>query len=445
MSSKRFLAATALAFTIILSSTHAPARAQVIPGQTITPDNASQVVDLVSPGNFILVRQGMTMKIVPTAHLDWPPPYKEATERYSPQVSLGADGSLKNYVAGLPFPLVDATDPDAATKIMWNYAFRPLATDDLDQRGVEAVSRRAGSSDEVEHFTFGHIGYYNSVGRTEVAPTPMDPDVLKTGIVSRSGAYPILEPAEMRGAGIIRQSYAIPGFEDAVWEYSLEARRLRRLPAAELADAFGVAGVSSSGPQGGNGGAATTYASTWDPDSAFGFSARIQDFTYRLLGERTMLASVEAANSPEQTCPSDGGRSVCPENWEMRHLYVIEATAKPRSVLGGDVITPKRILYIDSEGWFITASDQFNEKGQLWKTIATFHTYRDRPTLQSSVAIYPFKRIFETALVDEDVTSGFSTVVFTPGPNNRDDSLFINMGAVDRNFFTPEKMVQAAR
>ena len=444
MSSNRFLAVTALAFTIIFSSTHAPARAQVTPGEIITPDNASQVANLVSPGNFVLVRQGMTMKIVPTAHLEWPPPYKEATERYSPQVSLGADGSLKNYVAGLPFPLVDATDPDAATKIMWNFAFRPLATDDLDQRGVEAVSRRAGSSDEVEHFTFGHIGYYNSVGRTEVPPTPTDPDVLKTGIVSRSGAYPILEPAEMRGAGIIRQSYAIPGFEDAVWEYSLEARRLRRLPAAELADAFGVSRVSSSGPQGGGGGSATTYASTWDPDSAFGFSARIQDFTYRLLGERTMLASVEA-NSPAQTCASDGGRSVCPENWEMRHIYVIEATAKARSPLGGDVITPTRILYIDSEGWFITASDQFNDKGQLWKTIATFHTYRDRPTPQSSVSVFPFKRIFETALVDEDVTSGFSTVVFTPGPNNRDDSLFINMGAVDRNFFTPEKMVQAAR
>ena len=186
---------------------------------------------------------------------------------------------------------------------MWNFAFRPLATDDLDQRGVEAVSRRAGSSDEIEHFTFGHIGYYNSVGRTEVAPTPTDPDVLKTGIVSRSGAYPILEPAEMRGAGIIRQSYAIPGFEDAVWEYSLEARRLRRLPAAELADAFGVSRVSSSGPQGGGGGAATTYASTWDPDSAFGFSARIQDFTYRLLGERTMLASVEARILPPRPVP----------------------------------------------------------------------------------------------------------------------------------------------
>ncbi len=97
------------------------------PGDIITPDNASQVEGLVSPGNFILVKQGMTMKIVPTGHLDWPPPYKEATERYSPQVSLGADGELKDYVAGLPFPLVDANDPDAATKIMWNFQFRPLA------------------------------------------------------------------------------------------------------------------------------------------------------------------------------------------------------------------------------------------------------------------------------------------------------------------------------
>ena len=85
-----------------------------------------------------------------------------------------------------------------------------------------------------------------------------------------------------------------------------------------------------------------------------------------------MLASVEAANSPAQPCASDGGRTVCPENWEMRHLYVIEATAKPRSAIGGNVIIPKRILYVDSEGWFITASDQFDNNGQLWKTHRDF-------------------------------------------------------------------------
>src|SRR5277367_5091087 len=443
MTFSRFVTITALALMIAIVPRVVPAGAQVKPGDVITPDNASKVEGLVSPGNLILVKQGMMMKIVPTGHLDWPPPYKEATERYSPQVSLTADGDLKNYAAGLPFPLVDANDPNAATKIMWNFEFRPFATDDLDERGIEAVSHRAGSANEIEHFTFGQFGFYNSVGRTEVAPTPMDPDVLKTGVASHTGAFPILEPAEIRGAGIVRQRYAIPGFEDAVWEYSPQTRRLRRLPAAELSDAFGVPSQGSSGPRGGGGGGATTDAPTWDPDSAFGFSARIQDFTYRLLGERTMLASVEAANSPAQTCASDGGRSVCPENWEMRHLYVIEATAKPGSPLGGGVITPTRILYIDSEGWFITASDQFSDQGQLWKTIATFHAYRDRTTPQANVTIFPFKRIFETALVDEDVTSGFSTVVFTPGQDSRDDSMFINMGAVDRTFFTPEKMVQA--
>ncbi|HLX05522.1 MAG TPA: DUF1329 domain-containing protein, partial [Candidatus Binatus sp.] len=178
------------------------------------------------------------------------------------------------------------------------------------------------------------------------------------------------------------------------------------------------------------------------PDSAFGFSARIQDYSYRLLGERPMLASVEAENSPAQPCAADNGRTVCPENWEMRNLYVIEATAKPRGALASNVIIPKRIFYTDSEGWFITASDQYNPQGQLWKTIATFHAYRDRAAPNARVAIYPFKRIFQTALVDEDVTSGFSTVVYSPGYSGHDDSMFINMGAVDRTFFTPQTMVQ---
>src|ERR1700735_3581498 len=442
MTFNRFVTVSVFAFTIALISTVAPAGAEVIPGDVITPNNAAKVEGVVSPGNFTLVKQGMIMKIVPTGHLDWPLPYKEATERYSPQVSLSSDGELKSYVAGLPFPLVDANDPEAATKIMWTFAFRPVATDDLDERGAEAVSHRAGSPNEIEHFTFGHLGLYNSVGRTEVAPMPMDPDVMKTGIASHSGAFPILEPAEMRGAGIVSQRSARPGIEDAVWEYSSETRRLRRLPATALSGTFGVAADGSSGQMSGGVGGATTYASTWDPSSAFGFSARIQDYSYRLLGERSMLASVDAENSPAQPCASDNGRTVCPENWEMRHLYVIEATAKPRSLIGGSVIVPKRILYVDSEGWFITASDLFDNNGQLWRTMAGFHTYRDRALANPPVAIWPFKRTFESALVDEDITTGFSTVVYTPGHEAQNDSMFVNMGAVDRTFFTPENMVQ---
>jgi hypothetical protein len=80
----------------------------------------------------------------------------------------------------------------------------------------------------------------------------------------------------------------------------------------------------------------------------------------------------------------------------------------------------------------------------LWKTIVNFYAYSDRATPGTRVAIWPFKRIFQTAMVDEDLTNGFSTVVHTPGLDDR-DGLYINMGAIDGNFFTPARMVQAGR
>ena len=126
-------------------------------------------------------------------------------------------------------------------------------------------------------------------------------------------------------------------------------------------------------------------------------------------------------------------------------MYVIEATAKPLSWhqrIGGDgVLIPKRILYIDSEGWFITASDQYDGQGKLWKTIATFNTYNDHPVADAKVAIYPFKRMFQTALVDEDIQDGFSSVVYMPGHESDDrESWYINMGVVTKAFLDPHQM-----
>jgi Protein of unknown function (DUF1329) len=439
MTTKHSAKVAALALTIALASSAGTARAEVRDGDIITPANASKVQSLVSPGNFVLVEQGMKMKIEPAEHLEWPPPYKDATEKYSSQATLTREGNLGSYVAGLPFPMVDANDPQAADKIMWNFQFRPSSTDDLDARNVEVISRAAGSSNEIEHFTFGHLGFYNSVGRTEVPPTPIDADVLKMGIAARGGVYPVLEPAEMRGAGIIRERSVLPNVEDYAWEYSSASRRLRRLEASELSDSFGVAYISSAGTRSGGGGA-TTYASTLDPNSEFGFSGKVTEYNYRLLGERSVLASVNG-DSPARLCSDDGGRSVC-ENWQLRRVYVIEATEKPHPFVAASTLVPKRILYIDSEGWFITASDLYDREGKLWKTIAGFHAYSDRATPAATVAVWPFKRIFETAMVDEDLSNGFSTVIFTPGHDSH-NALYLNMGAIDRNFFTPARMVQA--
>src|SRR5215469_1570668 len=191
----RFVTALGVAIAVMAS---ASARAEVKPGDVITQENASKVQGLLSPGNYMLVQQGMVINVVPTDRLEWPPPYTAATEKYHSQVALMPDGSLQNYVAGQPFPLLDPNDPNIATKIMWNFGFRPLYSDDADLRYPEIASFKPESKGEpIGFFTSGHFAFYNNIGRIEVPPVPTDADGAKSGIRYRFAFYPFLEPASM--------------------------------------------------------------------------------------------------------------------------------------------------------------------------------------------------------------------------------------------------------
>ncbi len=168
----------ALACAILINTS--AVNAQVKPGDFITPENATKVQDLVGPGVYYKVAHGMSMKIVPTQRVDWPPPYKDATEKYSSQVRLSNDKrSVVGYVAGQPFPLIDANDPEAANKIVWNNVFRPITTDDYDLRYYDcdsAYEKKGPQTQQIEYFQIGHYAGYDLVGRTEVEPLPTDPD-----------------------------------------------------------------------------------------------------------------------------------------------------------------------------------------------------------------------------------------------------------------------------
>src|SRR5215475_9330591 len=329
------------------------ALAQVKPGDTITPTNANQVSELVSPGVLHKVQQGMTMKIVNTERVDWPPPYKDATEKYSGQVRLSQDRkSVVGFVAGQPFPLIDPNDPDVATKIIWNNVFRPITTDDYDLRfydcdsGYEAPGKEQGR--QVEYFQIGHYMGYDLVGRTEVQPLPIDPDFKSTGRYWVFGLYPILAPNEIRGTGFIRWRYADPAKGDDSWSLGAGSRRVRRIDESIL---------SSSTASG-------TSAHAWDPDHYSGFNPKTEQYHYKFMGEKNMLGSIHAMHSPEVRCPTDGGTSACPEAWEMRHLYVVEATPDRKRV---NALDSNTIVYMDGEMWFEPYIDTYDQAGTLFR------------------------------------------------------------------------------
>ena len=423
----RISAVAALCLLVLGSTLGLPAYAQVKAGDVITAGNASKVKDLVSPGVYYKVQNGMVMKIVPTGRIDWPPPYKDATEKYSGQVRLSQDHrTVIGYVAGQPFPSVDANDPYVATKIMWNFAFRPINTDDYDLRFYDCQSLYSGHDRAPKVILYGQVGHYagyNLVGRTEVEPLPTDPDFKKTNRLWVFGLYPVLAPEDARGDGFIRYRYADPERGDDDWSWNHASRRVRRVDESILSTATGT--------------------QTWNPDHYAGFNAKTEEYNYRFLGEKEMLAVAHAEHSPEVRCTSDAGASACPEAWEMRHLYVIEASPRPERIRRA--LQSKTIVYIDGETWFVPYVDEYDRSGQLWYNHTWWMTYRDRPVPDARVAVYPFKREFELGAVSTDVQSGFATMCYLPGRNTPErECWYINMGAVDKDFFTTEAMAKAA-
>ena len=46
--------------------------------------------------------------------------------------------------------------------------------------------------------------------------------------------------------------------------------------------------------------------STWDADHAGGFAAKPEEYNYKFLGTRDMLACVHGIHAPAEICPTDG-------------------------------------------------------------------------------------------------------------------------------------------
>jgi len=407
----------------------ASANAAVKPGDVITPENAAQVKDLVSPGVYYAVTHGMHMEIVPSERIDWPPPYREATEKYSTQVRLSSDHrSLLGYIAGQPFPLIDANDPYVGTKIMWNNVWRPISSDDYDLRFFDCQSQyvRPGKDQNVIlELEIGHYAGYNLFGRTEVEPMPVDPDYKASGRMWLFGLYPFLAPEAQRGQGLIRYRYADPNRGDDAWDWQPGTRRVRRLNEA----------INSS----------ATGAQTFDPDHFAGFNPKTEQYNYKFLGERQMLASVHAEHSPEVTCPYDGGATACPEAWELRHMYIVEAT--PRRDLGEarGALDKLSNVYVDTELTFEPYVDTYDQSGHLWRAHIVWLAYRDRPVPDARVAIYPFKREFVVGSCSIDMQGNYSSMCYLPGQRTPEhECWYINMGAVDKDFCSVKAMVAAA-
>ena len=350
---RRQLAAACGALAILALGT-AAARADVQPGDVINKDNKDKVTDLVSPGVMWCIEHGMTMKIVPYKKIEWNPPYKEATEKYSGQVKLSADGrTIENHTAGLPFPNIDPNDPNVALKIMFNYEYKPYVTDDQDLRNFDADTGTVSDKPlEVErHYILDHLRTLFYTARLYVDPKPiLLPN--SENVRAKQSLHPILEPFDLKGVGLTDIRYLDPDRQDDTWLYLPTLRRVRRLSSAQRSDAL--------------------FGQDTDVDSYGGYAGQIPWFTWKFLGSKQILGTFHAEHFPVEYCPGGADFVYC-DNWELRDVWVVEGTAKQAQYAYG-----KRVLFIDKETYQIAYSDIYDKAGQLWKVWINQFGFRNK-------------------------------------------------------------------
>ena len=356
--SKTASALTAAVFVTCFTPTWS--NADVNPGDTVTKDNMDQAGELLIPAIKWYVQQGMPIKVVPYKKVPLPKLFKEATEKYSGQVKLSADGhEIFNYVAGLPFPSIDPNDPMVGFKIMWNQEQKPQYVDNV---GTEWITELVNSKGELER-TYGSQFWRRMMwtGRLYTDPKPVVPHNPAMRYTEQFG--PLFIPNDLKGAGVLNNRYLGVDVPDDSYMYLPELRRVRRISVANRSDAF--------------------WGADMDLDSLWGFNSKVSYWTFRLLGEKEILAPVHMGTyaSRKVWCKQPDGNGgplafmPCNIDWEKRPVYVIEGIPTAYS----QYAYSKRIMYIDKDFWGMNFAEVYDQGGELWKLWFNMFDYVAKP------------------------------------------------------------------
>jgi outer membrane biosynthesis protein TonB len=373
-------------------------------GTIVSAANMDRWKHTLGPSIQWAVSRGATMPVVDATPAPLEPFREAATKQYSSQVSLAPDkNSMRNYVAGIPFPLVTDDDPDVAIKMMFNFESR-LTVDDVAVRmfscDTGAIDAKTGVQIERNYIVDGFRRlFYVSRFHVEPKPTWKTPD----GVRYREMLGQLHEPFDLKGAGFTYIRYLDPKRHDDSWLYFPQLKRVRRLSTAQRSE--GVFGQDV------------------DLDSYAGYAGNPAWSHWTYLGKKTVLGVMHAQNLPGkfQKKPVD----FFPEDqWEPREVYVLLAVSK----LGGYNFG-QRVLYIDRDSLMIPYTEIYDLKGALWKGLVQTWKFGREPIPNSKRAKYDYDQFYIPSLSMFDIQLNHVTRCQFPSPDEiGEEGWYYNMG-----------------
>lgn len=344
---------TSLALAMIGMSSATAYAKELPPGFVIESSNIDaiwedtfdghKIKDLLTEKMAMWVRDyGLKMPLRRHETIELDPRYIAATNQNSGKAIFDpASKTVTGHVAGIPFPTVDMTDPNATYKLIWNHRLaNPVIPDVwIADAPIAITAKKDGviRSLRGSNYRFRMSGRYTGTDSK-----------LGSGLEHIRLVLALSKPYDVAGIGNFQMQYA-DGRPDDVWVYVKSLRRVRR--------------VSGSG--------------VWmDPqpqmdllnDDNQGIDAWplwYKDF--KLIEKRWILAVMHA---PDPNLPHELKDRLDMQppywnpinvEWEPREVYVIEATPPAEHPYG------KKTLYMETSFPTFVLSEIYDKKGQFWR------------------------------------------------------------------------------
>jgi hypothetical protein len=341
------------------------------PGDVLNKDNWQLAEGLLPPEILKHYETGEYVNRI----IDWPngrtkrdPEFLEATEHNRGRFTVDEHGTIIDkatgkqppYILGFPFPDIDPKDPKAGTMILWNnfyegyYLGNIHSVTELNWVNPNGLDRRT-----IQDVNFA---YYDGQAERYRLPNPNNyiSQFLTTAVT----------PTDLNGTTSLTWRYRDADKRDSDWAFVPALRRVRAVSPANRSDGF--------------------LGSDMSQDDGPFFDGKVEDFTWKLVGETDQLRLVDPLSfegkSDIRWLPGGGWRAKWPDglkaigyldsNWHgvgwapiagglaKRRFWVVEGVPKDKYYLYGKIQ-----LYIDKETYQGAWNRKFSWNGELLNTL----------------------------------------------------------------------------
>jgi len=311
------------------------------PLYSITAANMASYEGKLTAGTKELLKRFKTMRVdVYPSHrtMAYPKFVLDNTLKNATSVKTTDEGlAVTGTYAGIPFPIPKRRGQE----VMWNHILRytgPTVETKYDSVNVDSSGRAVlATTGEI----FFETPYY---------------DTKRSGVSGADDIYfrvkiAYTAPARRAGESLLVQDYVNPIKNGRkAWQYLPGQRRVKLAPDI----AYDTPNPGAAGE--------STY------DEAWVFNGAMDRYDWKLLGKKEMLVPY---NSYKLMAAKDSFAVTTPGHlnpdfvrWELHRVWEVEATLKA----GKRHIYAKRVFYVDEDSWIAVASDQYDARGQLFRS-----------------------------------------------------------------------------